>query len=122
MVAGQLRHPAVAKVIFGRRVLSVISLHQTDEVAWIIIPEPGRFGLMRKVLAQRFLAAVAARHRQVTGQNIVERRNISRTLDRGVTAQREDAATRPADVAEQQLQNRRSANDLNAFGMLRPTE
>ena len=37
-------------------------------------------------------------------------------------AQRQDTAARPADVAEQKLQDRGCANDLNAFRMLRPPE
>jgi hypothetical protein len=32
-----------------------------------------------------------------------------------VTPQRKNAATRATDIAEQQLQDRRGANDLNAF-------
>src|SRR5450432_2586934 len=39
-----------------------------------------------------------------------------------MTAQRHNSAARPTDVAEQKLQDRRGANDLNAFRMLRPTE
>src|SRR6266404_6217446 len=39
-----------------------------------------------------------------------------------MTAQRENPTTWPANVAEQQLQHRRGANDLNAFRMLCPTE
>src|SRR4029077_19045629 len=34
----------------------------------------------------------------------------------------ENAAAGPADISEQKLQNRRSANDLHAFGMLRPAD
>ena len=39
-----------------------------------------------------------------------------------MTAQGEDAAARPADVAEQELKDSGSANDLRALGMLRPAD
>ena len=61
-------------------------------------------------------------HRQVAGQDVVERRDVGRSLNRGVAAQREDAAARPADVAEQQLQDRGGADDLHADRMLRPAD
>ena len=40
----------------------------------------------------------------------------------GVAAQGEDAAARPADVAEQQLQDRRRADHLHAGRVLRPAD
>src|SRR5207302_5885198 len=57
---------------------------------------------------------------EVPGQQVVERRDIGAALDAGVTAQREDAAAGPADVAQQLLEDRRGANDLNADRVLRP--
>src|ERR1700739_531415 len=39
-----------------------------------------------------------------------------------MSAQSEDASSRPADVAEKQLQDRSRANDLWAFRLLCPTE
>src|ERR1700693_22643 len=122
MVAGELWDPTVTKVVFRRRVLAVISFEDADEVLRIIVPKTGWFGLVGEMIGQRFFAAVAARHRQVAGQAIVERRNVGRTLNRSVTAQCENPAARTADVAEQKLQDGRGANDLNALGMLRPTE
>ena len=60
------------------------------------------------------------RHRQVAGQDVIERGNIGRALNRRMSAQRQDAAARASDVAEQQLQNRGRANDLHALRVLRP--
>ena len=65
-----------------------------------------------------FLSTVGRRH--VAVDRVVERRNVGRALDRGVAAQRHDAAARPADVAEQKLQQRAGADDLDAVGVLRP--
>ena len=73
------------------------------------------------IVCQRVRVRLEERHRQVAGQDVVQRRDVGRALDRGVAAQRQDPAARPADVAEQQLQDRRGANDLHAFGVLRPS-
>src|SRR5713101_7730400 len=115
MVAGDLRDPVVAEVVFGRCVLAVVRFQQADEVGWKIIPETSWLCLMRQVIAQRRFAAIAAGHWQITRQSIVERWNVGRALDRRVTTQCKNAATRATDIAEQQLQDGRGANDLNAF-------
>src|SRR4029434_10597412 len=75
-----------------------------------------------QVIVQRLFAAVAAWHRQITRENIVKRRNIGRSLNGSMASQRENAAAGPADIAKQKLQNGRCANDLDSFGMLRPTD
>ena len=38
MVAGDLRHPVVAKIVFGRCVLAVVRFQQANEVGWKIVP------------------------------------------------------------------------------------
>ena len=62
------------------------------------------------------------RHRQIAGKEVVERRDVGRSLNRRMAAQREDAAAGTADVAEQQLKDRGGANDLNAGRVLRPAD
>ena len=62
------------------------------------------------------------RHGEIAGKDVVERGYISRALDAGVSAQREDATAGPADIAHQQLQQGAGADDLWAFGVLGPTE
>ena len=74
------------------------------------------------VAGNRLSVGAERRHRQVAGEQVVERRDIGRALNGRVTAQRQDAAARSADVAEQQLKNRRGANDLHAGRMLRPAD
>src|SRR5207248_6034582 len=53
---------------------------------------------------------------------IVESWNVGRTLDRCVTAQRQNPTSRSPDIAEQKLEDRCGANNLNAFGLLGPTD
>ena len=62
------------------------------------------------------------RHGQIAGQNVVQRGNIGGTLNRSVSAQRQNAAAGPSDISEQQLQNRRGADDLHAVRVLRPAD
>ena len=61
-----------------------------------------------------------ARHRQVARQHVVQRGNIGRALNVGMTAQGHDAPAGTAYVAEQHLQDAPGANDLDAEGVLRP--
>ena len=61
-------------------------------------------------------------HRDVAGQDVVERRDVGRALDVGVAAQRQDPAAGPPDVAEQQLDDRRGADVLHADGVLGPAD
>ena len=49
-------------------------------------------------------------------------RHVGGALDVRVAAQRVHAAAGAADVAEQQLQHRRGADDLRAEGVLRPAD
>ena len=58
------------------------------------------------------------RRRRVAGQHVVERPEVSGALDVGVAAQRHDAATGAADVAEDELQHAQRADLLNAVGGL----
>jgi formate dehydrogenase major subunit len=53
-------------------------------------------------------------------EQVVEGWDVGRALDRRVAAQGQDAAARPPDVAEQELQDRAAADDLGAGGVLRP--
>ena len=61
-------------------------------------------------------------HRDVAGEDVVERRDVGRALDAGVAAQGHDAAARPADVAQQRLQDRRRADVLDADGVMGPAD
>src|SRR5262245_21998018 len=68
------------------------------------------------------MAAQSTRRRQIAGEEIVKRRDVGRALDGGMSTQREDAATGPADVAQEKLQYRGRPDHLHADGMLRPAD
>ena len=59
---------------------------------------------------------------QIAGQEVVERGDVGRALDGGVAAQGQDAAAGPADVAQQELQDRGRADHLHAGRVLRPAD
>src|SRR5258708_29639292 len=61
-------------------------------------------------------------HGQVSGHDVVQSRDIRRSLNRGMTAQRENSSARTSNVPQKQLQNRGRTDDLHAFRMLRPTD
>ena len=60
------------------------------------------------------------RHLQVARQTVEHSAHVGRALNVGVAAQSVDAAAGAPDVAEQQLQHGRGANDLRAEAVLRP--
>ena len=61
---------------------------------------------------------VAQRHRQVARQLVVEQLEVGGALHVGVAAEGDDAAARPPDVAEQELQHAQRADVLHAVGVL----
>src|SRR5215831_812587 len=80
---------------------------------------PAASGLIRgEVIGERRLRL--QRHLQVARQQVIKRRHVGRALNRRMSTQREDAASGPSDVAEQELQDRRRADVLYADGMLCP--
>ena len=62
------------------------------------------------------------RHLQIAREDVEDAAHVGRALNVRVAAQRVDAAARSPDVAEQQLQHRRRANDLRAERVLRPAD
>src|SRR6059058_1089497 len=60
--------------------------------------------------------------RQVTRKQVEKSWHVGRALNRSVAAQGENAATRSADVTEEELKNRRGANRLDAVAVLGPTD
>src|SRR5438094_4860543 len=109
MVTGKFGKPTVTEIVCCSRTLPVIRLECAHHVLRVMGPETALFSVMLKILLNRLIAFPW--HCQITGKNVVKGRNISRTLDRSVTAQGENSAARTADVSKQQLQNRRGTND-----------
>src|SRR5260370_34291007 len=98
MIAGDLRPPVVAKIVFGRCVLAVVRFQQGNEVGWKIVPETSWLCLTRQVSAQRRFAAIAAGHWQITRQSIVDRWNIGGALDRRVTTKDQGSSARATEI------------------------
>ncbi len=115
------RQVVEAEVVVGGGRVAPPRLQQRDDVRVGAAPAAGRRRRALDVPGQATLV-VDARHREVAGQRVVQRRDVGRALDRRVPAQREDAAARPADVAEQELDDRRGADDLRAGRVLREAD
>ena len=62
------------------------------------------------------------RHRQVTWQQVIKRRDVRGTLNGRVPPERHNSTARPPDVAEQQLNDRRRPDILHAHRMLGPAD
>ena len=122
VVAGDLRQAAEAVVVLLRGGVAEVGLQQRDDVLVEVRPPALLGAVALDVGGEVVLALAALRHRQVAGQQVVERRDVGRALDRRVAAEREDAAAGPAHVAEQQLQHRGGADHLHAGGVLRPPD
>src|SRR5262249_54834280 len=67
-------------------------------------------------------AAIALWHWQISRKQVIQRRDVGRPLNRGVSAQGENSTPRTADVAEKQLNDGSGTNVLHADRMLRPTD
>src|SRR5690242_14325014 len=61
------------------------------------------------------------RHGQVARENVIERGNISRTLNGRMSAKSKYSTAGTSYISKQQLQNCCRPNDLNSVGMLCPT-
>ena len=123
MIAGESRQPVESEIVFFRRLRAVVRLQQRDDVLVEVEPPTFfRFVFLDVRLQRRRVFGALRRHRQISGQDVVERRNVGRSLNRRMTAQREDAAAGTSDVAEEKLQDRCGANDLHAGRMLRPAD
>ena len=122
VVPHDLREPAVAVIVLLRGRLAEPRLEQADHEFGEVDPVARRADLGGDVIRQRVVLLQRARHVEIAGQEVVERGDVGRPLDRRVPAEREDAAPRPADVAEQQLQDRRRADGLHAGRVLGPAD
>ena len=121
MAAGQPGQVVEAEVVLLRSGRAPVRLQQADHVGAHVAPE-ALFRRLGRDVGVEVLVGVGVRHRQVAGQQVEQRRDVSGPLDRRVPAQRQDAPARPADVAQQQLQDRRGADVLHPHGVLRPAD
>ncbi len=123
VVAGEPGQVVVAVVVLRRGRVAPVRLEQAHAVRARVAPEalllrmPDRADPVREggVL-------LVVRHRQVPREQVEQRRDVGRALDAGVPAQRQHAAARPAQVAEQQLDDRAGADVLDADAVLGPAD
>ncbi len=109
-----------AEVVLGGGRLAPPCLQQAHHVGVQVTPGTGvrRVGLHEAVEPGFRLGA---RHRYVAGEDVVERRDVGGALDVRVAAQGQDPTAGPPDVAQQQLEDGRGADVLNANGVLGPS-
>src|SRR6266404_7970352 len=99
MIAGELRQPSESEIIRLRCRVTVVRLQQTDDVLVDVVPPALRRFVFLDPVAEFVL--FLRRHGKVSGKGVVERGDIGRSLNRRMPTQREDASTRPSDVAEE---------------------
>src|SRR5207237_4611385 len=97
VVPRQSRQIVEAELVARQRVLAPVGLEKTDEVRRHLAVETTAWSVQVQVFLKS-LVLVRVRHRKVTGQQVVQRRDVGRALDRRMPAQRKNAAARPADV------------------------
>ena len=115
------RQVVEAVVVVGGRGSAEPGLQQADRVGVHVAPVAGLGRVHLEEVLER-LVRVRVRHRDVAGEDVVERRDVGRALDRGMTAQRHDPAAGTAHVAEQQLDDRCGPDVLDADGVLGPAD
>ena len=121
VVPGESRQVVEAEVVVGGGGITEVRLQQADGVRLDLGPE----ALDLRVVAEergQVLVVMGHRHGEVPGQQVEQRRDVGRALDRRVAAQGEDAAAGAADVAEEGLEDRRGADVLHPHRVLRPSD
>src|SRR5690349_23898753 len=98
MVAGNPRQPGKAKVVRSRRSITVIRLQKADDVLVKARPQPGAAGVLLHITLKVLAIGLKLRHGKIAGKNVIQGRNVGRTLNRRVTAKRENAATGPPNI------------------------
>ena len=122
MIAGDARKPVKSEIIFLYRLIAIPGLQQADDVLLKVAPPSCVAAVALDVLLQSVCIVFPKWHRQITGKDVVKCGNIRRALDACMSTKSQDAAARPSNVAEQQLENRCGTNDLYSVRMLSPAD
>ena len=101
MVIDILGQKVIGIVIFCLCGVAEPGLELADDVGREVRPVRRGHRLVLDVLGQVLLPAAGVGRLEVAGVQVVEGGDVGRSLDGGVAAQGDDAAARPADVAEQ---------------------
>ncbi len=116
----QLLQPLVAPLVLRGRFVAKPGLEQAHHVLRRIVPPAGGRRDHFEIAAERVFGFL--RDIKITGEQVVQRRDVRRALDGGMAAQREDAAAGPPNVAQQRLENGSGADVLHADSVLGPAE
>src|SRR5437868_481917 len=122
MIAGYARQPVKSEVIFFFCLVAIPGFQEADNVLVKVAPPSCIAAMAVYVLLESVGIALPKWHRQVAGQDVVESRNVGRSLNAGVSAEGKDASAWPADISEEKLENAGGTDDLHTCGMLCPTD
>ena len=112
------RHEVIAPSVVLGRCIAPVGLHQRDRIVLTDLPK-ALLRLITDSINELWPALlVDARHGQIPRQRVEQRRDIGRSLNRGVTAQRHNARSRTAHITGQQLQNSCGTDELRTQGVL----
>jgi len=95
----------ISKFVLGRRRVPEIRLEQGDHVLADVRPEAGAPAFVPDIAVQVGIDAQMGGHVQVAGQQVIQCRDVGRSLDGGVASERLDSAARAPDVAQQELED-----------------
>jgi hypothetical protein len=112
---------AEREVVVGRRRRAPPGLQQRHHVRAGVAP-PAALGRRAIDVVVEPVVLRRVRHLEVAGEDVVQRRDVRRALDRRMAAQCDDPAARSPDVAEEQLDDRRGADVLDADRVLCPAD
>ena len=115
------RQPLVAELVVLCGRVAVEGLQQAHHELRLVRPEAALRRLLLEV-RREIRVGVAQRLGHVARQLVVEQLEVRGALDVRVAPERDDAAARPADVAEQELEHAERADVLHAVGMLGQVE
>ena len=120
MIACDARQVVVAVVVVGGRSVSPVRLQQARHVRVHVAPETDAGRMLLEIVRDALVRRL--RHRQVAGKQVVERRDVRRSLNGRVAAQGEDAAAGATDVAEKLLDDGGGTDVLHPDRVLGPAD
>jgi hypothetical protein len=97
-ITSHFRKVAEAEIIIGSGGIAVPGFEKRDYVLRKLRPPACAGGVAFDIFGNRCIDT-CFRHRQIGGQKIEQRGDVGRALNRGVTAQSQNAAAEAADVA-----------------------
>ena len=112
VIALDPRQPVVPEIVLRLGGVPVPRLEQADDVLAEVGPVAGGHAVVRDVGIQRIMGPVGRGLGQIAGQDVVQGPDVRRALDAGMASHGQDAATRTADVAEQELQDAPGSDHL----------